>query len=743
MTQNSIPRAHGQQSFATQSTTASPGSNGRAAATSIEECRATLKLLTEPGVRFEIRVLPGGRYERFDATPHGLRDAAAYAARWSDDPATSGVYVTLNPIGTEPEKAAKDEHIARRAWLLLDLDPRRPPDVPATDEEKGQAGVLTRFVREFLDGRGWPEPIVGDSGNGFHLDYRIDLPNDEPSRDLVKSVLAVVQAEFENPEVAVDTKVYNASRIVKLYGTMARKGPDTPDRPHRRSCIISAPDRAVAVSPEHLRDLADCGRPRIFRPAAPQADGHAGPWKTPTNGRPDALERARAYLAKCEPAVSGQRGHDKAFRAACKVGPGFDLAEDQTLRLLREEYNPRCVPPWSEKELVHKVKDAYEREKGRGFLRDADRDRPGLDTPPHPPDEEGWIDDDSIATLADVRVAIGNIKYTWERWIQPGTITTIAADAGTGKTLINLKLCKIGWDGTPWPDGAENGLGPGRRTLWLCYDRAWVGIMRAAEKMGLPDEAIILPTSKGRPLWVPDLDDPRTIPLLERLIRKHKPWALVIDTMTYATGNNVAKAHEAKLAYSPLMGVMAETGCCCLSNTHLNSEGKVLNKRPAELCRTVIKLKAPDPEQNTRLRMWVDKTDDERPDPLGVTIGGDGLVEFDDHPPLDDAPNQRGPAPEKSTGFAEWLFKYLDPGPAPIVEIVGSARDQGLLKSPDTKTPKPSLSPLYNAKTRIPKIYPGWNIDEFEQILPSGKSLKTWRKLRDDGHEGRDDGQAF
>ncbi len=52
---------------------------------------------------------------------------------------------------------------------------------------------------------------------------------------------------------------------------------------------------------------------------------------------------------------------------------GFDLGEDVVLRLMREEYNPRCSPPWSQAELTHKVKDATTKDYGkpRGYLLDA------------------------------------------------------------------------------------------------------------------------------------------------------------------------------------------------------------------------------------------------------------------------------------------------------------------------------------------------------------------------------------
>ena len=85
----------------------------------------------------------------------------------------------------------------------------------------------------------------------------------------------------------------------------------------------------------------------------------------------DAEQRATAYLKKCEPAISGQRGHDKLFKAACKIGPGFDLPLATTFRLIETVYNPTCNPPWSEKELRHKIEDAYETATERGFLLNA------------------------------------------------------------------------------------------------------------------------------------------------------------------------------------------------------------------------------------------------------------------------------------------------------------------------------------------------------------------------------------
>lgn len=127
--------------------------------------------------------------------------------------------------------------------------------------------------------------------------------------------------------------------------------------------IAELPESAYAFLEGIIRDRAATAPPP---PPPPPPDRR--------NGRPAPLARAAAYLARCQPAVSGQRGHNKCFGVACKVGPGFDLSYEDAYNLLWEEYNPRCQPPWTEQELEHKLTDAYDKEGHRlGWLLKADR----------------------------------------------------------------------------------------------------------------------------------------------------------------------------------------------------------------------------------------------------------------------------------------------------------------------------------------------------------------------------------
>lgn len=89
-------------------------------------------------------------------------------------------------------------------------------------------------------------------------------------------------------------------------------------------------------------------------PAAP--DRSAPACTTPDHQ--NVLRRAAAYLGALPPAISGQGGHNITFTAATALVHGFCLSEAEALQLLQHQYNPKCQPPWSEKELLHKVREA-------------------------------------------------------------------------------------------------------------------------------------------------------------------------------------------------------------------------------------------------------------------------------------------------------------------------------------------------------------------------------------------------
>lgn len=146
------------------------------------------------------------------------------------------VYCIMNQIRSDLEygRAVADKDITHRSTLLVDIDRMGDTSAPATEIEVDAAFELAEDVEGFLKGEGFPEAIWVHSGNGVHLYYTLPLvPESENTCDTVETFLNGLAAKFNTSLVGIDTVVFNAARITKVVGTVARKGLESPGRPYR------------------------------------------------------------------------------------------------------------------------------------------------------------------------------------------------------------------------------------------------------------------------------------------------------------------------------------------------------------------------------------------------------------------------------------------------------------------------------------------------------------------------------
>ena len=325
------------------------------------EFSRAVEVLSAPGDVIELRALKNG------TTAAGYFDNPEAAGKEAVKLEEQGytVYATLNPVkaallarGANRIKrplreTTSDKDVLRRRWLLLDADPVLPAGISATDEEKEAALQRAREVYGHLKEQGWPEPVAGDSGNGAHLLYAVDLPNDSESLGLVKGILEALAFKFSDERVKIDTSVCNAARISKLYGTTARKGDSTRNRPHRASRLLKVPEERVEVSREQLEAVA-AAKPETPNPERRRAkpgefpefdlEGwisehgvpvkREGPWQggyrwvleeCPWNGHTDNA----AYIVRLA---------NGAMAAGCQ----HDSCQGYGWQDLREHYEPGC-----------------------------------------------------------------------------------------------------------------------------------------------------------------------------------------------------------------------------------------------------------------------------------------------------------------------------------------------------------------------------------------------------------------
>jgi hypothetical protein len=404
------------------------------------QIRRALAVFCEPGDVIELRVpnavRAGTRSGYYDDPEALTRDAVRLDAPGE----LPGIYITPNPVNpallaravnraiTHAKHTTADGDIIARRWLLVDLDPVRPAGVSSTDAEHAAALTLAREARDWLAKLGVPlnSMVLADSGNGAHLLVRIELPNDASATELCKRCLAALDLHLSTDDVHVDTTTSNAARIWKLYGTTARKGDPTQDRPHRCAGLLEVPATVVVAPRDALERLAallpveperDHGAPRTGRRAL-----DVGVWladhgievasEAPWNGG------RKWILAECPFAVADHGRDRAAFVVQFASGAIFARC-----------HHARCQG-WGRRELRERYEPGRTRREPLRITR-AEQDPPGDDT-------EARGRRARLVCVADV--AAEAIEWLWLSRLARGKLTLLAGDPGVGKTYLALAI---------------------------------------------------------------------------------------------------------------------------------------------------------------------------------------------------------------------------------------------------------------------------------------------------------------
>lgn len=313
----------------------------------------------------------------FDLSEEGLLSAANIIFLQQANPSWQGTYATVNPANkTEFPRGlltstglTKDEHIPGElcSFLLLDIDPikNNPPlgSCNATVDERDSALAAGDFINQVLEYLGLRATLIVSSGNGFHGLY----PVNGITKAQHKQILRFIAKEWNTigpsellDKVNVDKSVYNPARLMRVPGTLGRKGGDDSTRPKVvKSQIINY----LAWS----ADLAHSNQIVIDNILAIEESPHETSYhykEENYSANTDSFQkRALNYtktLCNEKPAISGQEGHNTTFANLCKLVQRFDMLPKEKLWELANYYNSNGTggEPWKESELRHKFDDA-------------------------------------------------------------------------------------------------------------------------------------------------------------------------------------------------------------------------------------------------------------------------------------------------------------------------------------------------------------------------------------------------
>src|SRR2546425_8011784 len=117
---------------------------------------------------------------------------------------------------------------------------------------------------------------------------------------------------------------------------------------------------------------------------------------------------------------------------------------------MREHYNSRCVPPWSDEELRVIVEDAYRYGKNRPGIAAPENDfkdmLPVADTLPAPLASKPLLPTEKfIDTRADLSIG-GQIEGLFDQ----GSFIVMYGDSGSGKSALAMDMALCIGAGIPW-----------------------------------------------------------------------------------------------------------------------------------------------------------------------------------------------------------------------------------------------------------------------------------------------------
>lgn len=536
-----------------------------------------------------------------------------------------GVYWILNPVspqmvflnnGRRPfltkVNSAKTSDIISREWLLIDCDPIRESEQPATDQERLRAHQLAADVVLNLQAFGFRAIVEGDSGNGCHLLIPIRLSNDDKSTALLKNFLNGLSNNIVRSGVKIDTVTFDAPRLVRLYGTRSKKGDSTPDRPHRITEIKvrhplheieSARESNVECIRQMLQAWKDvCAEPQSLTPS----------------------EACANYLRHVPGAISGQGGHNHTFRVAMICVEGFGLTSGEAL-IRMHEWNSTCEPPWSDHDLERKVSEAIKKidssRVGR-LLRQTPKLEQSVAIAQNPAPENK-----ADATAADLIRLGKTLQWIWPGWIQRGALVSIAAEPGTGKTRFVADLIRRVINGEPWPDGHAPTLPSGGKIMWVPSDGQWGEICEIPTQFGFPAENIILNAWSDDPTGGTIFDEDKEFADLSARIARNNVDLIFIDSAMNATSHGTMKPEDAIKFFVPLMRIASERNCAIILITHLSKDGQALGRRIVGQVRQLIRIVGPntnpDLQPNERA-IYVEKSNSKLPIGLIGTMHDSG-----------------------------------------------------------------------------------------------------------------------
>jgi hypothetical protein len=260
-------------------------------------------------------------------------------------------------------------------------------------------------------------------------------------------------------------------------------------------------------------------------------------------------------------------------------------------------------------------------------------------------------------------------------WLPKGQLTGVVAPPGTGKSLFVLYgiVRPIVVGGLQWFDGSPGPSEPGK-VLWLATEFDLAILIKRCKVLGLPLRQILL-LGVNDVSYAPNLELEADRKRILEIAKKHNVRIIVLDSLRGSFSGDENSSAVMASVLGDLAQIAQALNIVFIVIHHCGhaARGESPRSRGSSairgLFRNEIMIHKPDPN-NPVCKLWVEKTNFVKPDPIGFRITDDGL-EFEAAP---EKPVKR----TEIDDAVDWLKERMAPGQAyKASDLIAEAQELG------------------------------------------------------------------
>ena len=97
--------------------------------------------------------------------------------------------------------------------------------------------------------------MIIDSGNGRHVYWEINQPNNDATKKIIKDFIQLLSVVYSTNDVTLDTATAKIAQPMRIPGTYNRKSVHTDERPNRMCRFVEIPETKEILTLDKIQNV--------------------------------------------------------------------------------------------------------------------------------------------------------------------------------------------------------------------------------------------------------------------------------------------------------------------------------------------------------------------------------------------------------------------------------------------------------------------------------------------------------